>query len=165
MCCYCLWITVPKATQRDSWTWVMQFVIPRFHVGIQASVGLIHIGRTLRWGGPTVIQKVFLYNKNAFKQESYYLFFVFIYLFLLFRAATMAYGDSQARGSNQSYSCWPLPQPQQCQIWATSATYTTAHSNAKSLTHWVKSGIKPATSWFLVRFVSFVPQWVLLILF
>ena len=29
----------------------------------------------------------------------------------------------------------PMPQPQQCQIGATSVTYTTAHSNARSLTH------------------------------
>ena len=40
-----------------------------------------------------------------------------------------------------------------------SATYTTAHGNAGSLTHWARPGIEPATSWFLVRFVSAVPQW------
>ena len=33
-----------------------------------------------------------------------------------FRAPSMAYGGSQARGSHQSYSHWPTPQPQQCQI-------------------------------------------------
>ena len=32
--------------------------------------------------------------------------------------------------------------------------YTTAHGNAGSLTHWAMPGIKPANSWFLVRFVS-----------
>ena len=31
-------------------------------------------------------------------------------------------------GSNWSCSCWPQPQPQPRQIWATSETYTTAHS-------------------------------------
>ena len=36
--------------------------------------------------------------------------------------------------------------------------HTTAHSNARSLTHWVRSGIEPTTSWFLVRFVSAVPR-------
>ena len=58
-----------------------------------------------------------------------------------------------------------LSQPQQCQIWAVSVTYTTAHGNAGSLTHWARSGITPATSWFLVRFVSTVPQQELWILF
>ena len=33
---------------------------------------------------------------------------------------------------NQSCSCWPTPQPQQRQIRAMSAPYTTAHSNAGS---------------------------------
>ena len=33
-------------------------------------------------------------------------------LISLFRAAPGAYGSFQAKGSNQSYSCWPIPQPQ-----------------------------------------------------
>ena len=32
-------------------------------------------------------------------------------------------------------------------------------SNARSLTHWVRPGIEPATSRILVRFISAVPQW------
>ena len=40
-----------------------------------------------------------------------------------------------------------------------SVTYTTAHSNARSLTHCVRPGIEPATPWFLVGFISTVPQW------
>ena len=51
-----------------------------------------------------------------------------------------------------------MPQPQQCQIWAPSVTYTRAHSNAGSLTHWVRPGIKPAPSWILVGFTSTAPQ-------
>ena len=75
--------------------------------------------------------------------------------FLVFsRAIPTAYGGSQARGSNQSCSCCPMPQPQQCRIWAASATYTTAHGNAGSLTHWVRPGIKLKTLWFLVGFVN-----------
>ena len=60
-------------------------------------------------------------------------------------------------GSNRSYSRLPTPQPQQHQIWATFATYTTAHSNTKSLTHWASPGIEPASLWILVRFVSTKP--------
>ena len=37
-------------------------------------------------------------------------------------------------------------------------TYTTAHGNARSLTHWAGPGIKPPASWILVGFVSTVPQ-------
>ena len=38
------------------------------------------------------------------------------FLFSLFRATPGAYGGSQARGLNWSYSCQPEPQPQQCCI-------------------------------------------------
>ena len=38
-----------------------------------------------------------------------------------------------------------------------SATYTTAHGNAWSLTHWARPGIEPETSWFLVRFITNKP--------
>ena len=65
---------------------------------------------------------------------------------MIFRAAPAAHGSSQARGSNKSYSCQPTPQPQQCEIQAETATYTTAHSNARSLTHSARPGIKPTTS-------------------
>ena len=36
-----------------------------------------------------------------------------------------------------------MPQTQQCQIWAPSVTYI------RSLTHWAKPGIEPASSWTL----------------
>ena len=55
-----------------------------------------------------------------------------------------------------------MPEPQQHQILATSATYTTAHCNAGSLTHWARPGIEPTTSWFLVRFISSLLQWELI---
>ena len=57
--------------------------------------------------------------------------------------------------SNRSCSYWhtPQPQPQQCQIRAKSATYTTVHSNAGPITHCVRPGIEPASSWILVSFV------------
>ena len=69
----------------------------------------------------------------------------------------MASGTSQAKGLI-SYCFWPTSEPQQRQIWAMSATYTTVHGNARSLTHWARPGIKPATSWFLVRFISTAPR-------
>jgi len=47
-----------------------------------------------------------------------------------------------------------MPEPEQRRIWATSATYTTAHGNAGSLTHWARAGTQPTTSWFLVGFIN-----------
>ena len=49
-------------------------------------------------------------------------------------------------------------EPQQGRIRAMSETYTTARGNARPFTHWVRPGIKPATLWFLVRFVSAAPR-------
>ena len=47
-----------------------------------------------------------------------------------------------------------MPETQQCRIRMASATYTTAHGNAGSLTHWATPGIEPETSWSLVGFVN-----------
>ena len=55
-----------------------------------------------------------------------------------------------------------MPQPQQLGIQAMSATYTTAHGNAGSLTHGARPGMELATSWFLVGFLSAAPQRALL---
>jgi len=63
------------------------------------------------------------------------------------------------RFSNQSCSCHPTPQPQQHGIQAVPATYSTAHGYAISLTHWSRLGIKPASSWILVGFVTAESQW------
>ena len=71
-----------------------------------------------------------------------------------FRATPAAYRGSQARGSNQSCSCRPMPQSQQRGIWAASMTYTTAHGNVRSLTQWTRPGMEPATSWLLAGFVN-----------
>ena len=62
------------------------------------------------------------------------------------------------QGSNQSCSYQLIPQPQQCGIWAASATYTTAHSNTRSLTHWARPGMEPTSSWKPVGFITTEPQ-------
>ena len=59
---------------------------------------------------------------------------------------------------NQSCSRCPAPQPLQRQIRATSATYTTAHGNARSLIHRARPGIEPTSSVMLLRFVSAEPE-------
>ena len=60
-------------------------------------------------------------------------------------------------GSGSNWSCSRLPmQPQQCQIGAVSVTYTTAHTNAGSLTHYARPGIEPESSWVIV--VTSEPQ-------
>ena len=64
------------------------------------------------------------------------------FFFCLFRATPAAYGVSQVRGL----------------IGAVATGLCHSHSNTRSLTHWVKPRSEPATSWFLVGFVSTEPR-------
>ena len=103
-------------------------------------------GRFLKWQRLPISPP----HLARYARHSSFISFFFVVLFLvffcLFRATPAAYGGSQTRGSNQSYSYRPMPQPQQCQIQAASSTYTTAHGHAGSPTHWARPGIEPATS-------------------
>ena len=59
----------------------------------------------------------------------------------LFRATPMAYGNSQTR----------------CQVRALAASLCHSHSNRGSLPHWVRPGIKHASSWVLAVLVTAEP--------
>jgi len=83
-----------------------------------------------------------------------------LFVFAISWAAPAAYGGSQARGGigavatglRQSHS---NSGPKPClRLTPQLTTYTTAHSNAGSLTPWARAGTEPTTSWFLVRFVN-----------
>ena len=77
--------------------------------------------------------------------------FSFLFLFLFFFAfygCTLSTWKFPSQGSNRSYSC---------QIQAASTTYTTAHGNARSLTHWAGLRMGSASSWILVGFISAEP--------
>ena len=78
----------------------------------------------------------------------------FFFFFLSFQGPTCGIRRFPGLQSNRSYSCRRMPEPPQRQIPAASATYTTAHGNAGSLTHWARPGIEPASSRFLVGFIN-----------
>ena len=77
--------------------------------------------------------------------------YLFIYLFS-FLGPHLRHMEVPRLGSNWSCSCQPRPQPHQNQT--TSATQATAHGNAGSLNHWLRPGIKTASSWILVKFIT-----------
>ena len=87
------------------------------------------------------------------------------FLVCLLRATPVSYGGSQARGQIRAtaaslcHSRQPVPQPQQHGIQAASVTYVIAYGSTRSLTHRARPGIKPTSSWILVRFVTTEPQW------
>ena len=82
--------------------------------------------------------------------------FLFFFLFLL--GTHLQHMEVPRVGVRLELQLLPTSQPQQCQIPAVSATYTTVHSNAGSLTYWLGAGIKPTSSWILVRFITTEPQ-------
>ena len=90
--------------------------------------------------------------------------FFFFLVFCLYRAASAAYGGSQDRGliraeaASLHHSHSNTRSKPHLQIRAAFSTYTTAHGNTGSSTHWAGPGIEPATSWFLVGFISAVPR-------
>ena len=61
---------------------------------------------------------------------------------------------SQARGRIGAVAASLCQGHSNSGIRAVSATYTTAHGNAGSLTHGARPGIEPETSWLPVRFVN-----------
>ena len=77
----------------------------------------------------------------------------YIYL-CLFRATPMPYGSSQARGQIRAVAAVLHHFQSNTRSKPNLRLYTTAHDNAGSLTHGERPGIKPASSWILVRFVS-----------
>ena len=84
------------------------------------------------------------------------------FFFAFFRVTAMAYGSSQDRGWIGAVAAGLRHSHSSVGIQAASANYTTVHGNTGSLTHWARKGIKPASSWILVGFVSTEPWWELL---
>ena len=80
--------------------------------------------------------------------------YLFIYFFSL-QGCTHSMWGFQAMSWIWAIATGLHHSPQQCEIKATSVTYTTALSNAGSLTHWARPRIKSTTSWFLVGFINY----------
>ena len=74
------------------------------------------------------------------------------FFFFLFRAAPVAYGSCQARGWKGTAAAGLHHSHSSARSGATSSTYTTTHSKARSFIHWVRPGMEPESSWVLVRF-------------
>ena len=81
--------------------------------------------------------------------------------FRLFRASPTAYGSSLARGRIGAVvtSLRHSHSHKQRQMPAESVNYTQLRAMLDPLTHWARPGIKLASSWMLVEFVTTEPQW------
>ena len=65
----------------------------------------------------------------------------------------MVYGSSQARGWVGAKAAG-LHHSHSNDGSEPSGTYTTAHSNARSLTHWARPGVEHTSSWMLVGIIN-----------
>ena len=84
-------------------------------------------------------------------------YFILVFFFFL-QGCTHGIWSSQARGWIGAATvglCHSHSNPDPCLVF----DIDIAHSNARSLTQWVRPGIEPASSWILVRFVTTEPQW------
>ena len=106
------------------------------------------------WASLKLLITVFLYScLGNFLNISHRLLFFSVFLFVcLFRAASVAYGGSQAAGPIRAVAASLHHSHLGSEPHL--ATYTTAHGNAKSLTHWARPRIEPVSSWMLVGFVN-----------
>ena len=105
------------------------------------------------------IRSIYYANTNCIVLNFHFLSFFLFFVFCLFRTTPVAYGGSQARGLIGAVAASQHHSHSNTGIRAMSVTYTTAHGNARSLTHWARPGIKPTNSCFLVGFVSAAPWW------
>ena len=95
------------------------------------------------------IQKM---NETLINWLTYYMLFSFFFSFGLFGPLPIEYRGSQARGPIGSEAT--SLHHSHSNARSLSASYTAAHGNPGSLTHWGRPGLKPASSWILVKFIS-----------
>ena len=83
---------------------------------------------------PAAYERSSFYTSSPIFMSDIYLFILIFFFFWSFQGCTHSIWSFPGEGSNWSCSHRPAPQPQQCQIQASSVTYTTALGNARSLT-------------------------------
>ena len=85
---------------------------------------------------------------EVFNLHTYICMYVCVYTHVLlfcFRPH-LQHMEVSGPGVKSELQLWSLPQPPQQQIWAASVIYAAACGNARSLTHWARPRIEPASS-------------------
>ena len=74
---------------------------------------------------------------NSWKDQKYFVLFFFVFCLFFLELHRWHMEVLQAMGQIGTVAA------SLCQIWTTSVTYTTAHGNIGSLTHWARQGSNP----------------------
>ena len=118
---------------------IQQSYFPSHDSSIRGNCSPLFLPHDICWACPTSPAVLYLESElieRMYVTELRFFFFILysFFFFAFFRASPIAYGGSQARGQIGT-TAEPISQPQQPRIQAVSATYITAHGNARSLTH------------------------------
>ena len=90
---------------------------------------------------------------NHICEKNFFLIFIYLFIYWLFRAAPVAYVGSQARGRIRAV----VAGLRHSHCNTRSEPYL--RPNARSLTQWMRPGMEPSSSWMPVRFVSAETWW------
>ena len=143
-----------------SWTLLLEISVHRLHLSLLSYfLGDMHRNGIMQsqtaWSVPWLGCTSRFSKRNVVTNR---VFFggVSFFLGLFFRAVPAAYGGSQARGLTGAVAAGLHHSHSHSNTGSKPRLQPTprAHSNARSLAHWARPGIKPTTSWFLVGFIN-----------
>ena len=99
-------------------------------------------------------------GSNILVCPSFFFFSFFLFFFFsLFRPVPKAYGSSQARGWIGAIATGLITaSAKQDPSRVCNLRYAIAHANTRLITHWVRPGIEPTSSWMPVGFLTAKPQ-------
>ena len=98
---------------------------------------------TLHWDTQSLSKGIQL--TDSFKRIKFNHQHPHISFFFFFLRPHLLLMDVPRLGVELELQLQPVPQSQQCWIWAPSVNYAAACSHAGSLTHWMRPGIEPAS--------------------
>ena len=94
------------------------------------------------------------YNYKFLPRQFIKELFFFFFFFFFFLGQHLQRTEISRLGLKLELHCRATTQPQLCHIQPASVTYTKTCSNARSLAQWSRQGIKPTSSWILVRLLT-----------
>ena len=91
--------------------------------------------------------------QHYYQSPQFFLFFLFLFLFC-FLGMHLWHVEIPRWGVKLEFQLPAYATAKKHGIWVKSVTYTTAHGNTGSLTHWTRPGIESTSSWIQAGFLT-----------